>query len=140
MRTKIFTKIDIRQVYYRLRIREEDEYLIAFECRYDQYEYQIMFFELINASTLFQNYINHVFKNYVNVFLIIYLNDILIFSNNLKEHIEHVRLVLKKLIKYKLYAKLEKCRFHLEEVNYLSYLIESQSIRMKLERIKTILE
>jgi hypothetical protein len=140
MRTKIFTKIDIRQVYYKLRIREKNEYLIVFECRYDQYEYQVMLFELINASTSFQNYINHVFKNYVNVFFIICLNDILICSNNLKEHIEHMRLILKKLIKYKLYAKLEKCRFHFEKVNYLSYLIESQNIRMKFERIKTILE
>ncbi len=140
MRTKIFTKINIRQTYYKLRIRKKNEYLIAFECRYEQYEYRVMLFELINASTSFQNYINHVFKNYVNVFLIIYLNDILIFFNNLKEHIKHVRLILKKLIKYKLYAKLEKCRFHLEEVNYLNYLIKSQKIRMKLERIKTILK
>jgi hypothetical protein len=140
MRTKIFIKINIRQTYYRLRIREENEYLIVFECRNEQYEYRMMFFELINASTSFQNCINHVFKNYVNVFLIIYLDDILIFFNNSKEHIKHVRLVLKKLIKYKLYAKLEKCRFHLEEANYLSYLIESQKVRMKLQRIKTILK
>jgi hypothetical protein len=49
-------------------------------------------------------------------------------------------MILKKLIKYKLYANLEKCRFHLEEVNYLKYLVEFFEIRMKLDRIKTILE
>jgi hypothetical protein len=73
MRVKIFTKIDIKQVYYRLRIRNEDEWLIVFKCRYEQHEYRVMFFELINASTSFQNYINHIFKKYINVFLIIYL-------------------------------------------------------------------
>jgi hypothetical protein len=99
-----------------------------------------MFFELINALTLFENYINYVFKEYKNVCLIIYLNNILIFLNNIKDHIKHVKLILKKFIKYKLYAKLEKCRFHLKEVNYLSYLIKSFEIWIKLARIKAILK
>jgi hypothetical protein len=99
-----------------------------------------MFFELINASTSFQIYINYVFREYIKVFLIIYLNDIFIFSNNIKDYIKHIKLILKKLIKYKLYAKLEKCRFHLKEVNYLNYLIELFEIRIKHARIKTILK
>ena len=100
----------------------------------------MMLFELINASISFQNYINHALREFIDFFVIIYLNDILVFSANLHDHIKHVRLILKRLIKYKLYAKLEKCRFHLKEVNYLDYLIDSTELRMKLEKIKTIMK
>jgi hypothetical protein len=54
-----------------------------------------MSFEFANAFVTFQSYINFVLKEFLNVFVIIYLNDILIYSQNEEEHMNHVRLVLK---------------------------------------------
>ncbi len=78
-----------------------------------------MSFELANAFVTFQNYINFALRKFLNVFVIIYLNDILIYSQNEKEHTNHVRFVLKRLRKYKLFAKLSKCDFDLKEIDYL---------------------
>jgi len=52
----------------------------------------------------------------------IYLDDILIYSNNMSEHHQHVKEVLKHLYKTSLYAKAEKCKFHFEVVEYLEYI------------------
>jgi hypothetical protein len=112
---KKFTKLNIQTTYNFIRIKKEDEWKTAFRCRYEQYEYRVMSFELANASITFQSYINFALKEFLNIFVIIYLNDILIYFQNEEEHTNHVRFVLKRLRKYKLFAKLNKCDFDLKK-------------------------
>jgi hypothetical protein len=135
---KKFTKLNIQTTYNFIRIKEEDEWKTAFRCRYEQYEYRVMSFELANASTTFQSYINFALKKFLNVFVIIYLDDILIYSQNEEEHTNHVRLVLKRLKKYKLFAKLNKCDFDLKEIDYLKFIVEVNDIRMNFARIAIV--
>jgi uncharacterized protein (DUF2344 family) len=93
-KTKMFIKLDVIHAFNRIRIKEEHEWLIAFNTRYDQFEYLIMSFELCNASATFQSYINSTFQNYLDHFCIAYINDILIYSSNAKEHVQHVLKIL----------------------------------------------
>ncbi len=46
----------------------------------------MMFFELINASAIFQFYVNHALKLFLNIYYMIYLNDILIYFEMKKQH------------------------------------------------------
>ena len=71
-----------------------------------------MLFELTNASTMFQELINHVLYDHLYKFIIAYLNDILIFFKTEKKHEKHIKKVLKKFQKKKLYFKSETCEFH----------------------------
>ncbi len=50
-----------------------------------------MFFDLINASTFFQIYMNQTLFEFLNIIYLIYLNDILIFSKTRKQHVHHVQ-------------------------------------------------
>ena len=50
---KKFIKIDLKNVYHRIRIKQNDEWKTTFRTRYEHFEYQIMLFELINVSTIF---------------------------------------------------------------------------------------
>ena len=59
---------------------------MTFRTRYDHFEYQIMFFELINVSAIFQIYINKTLRNFINVICVVYLNNILIYNNNSTFH------------------------------------------------------
>ncbi len=99
-----------------------------------------MSFELTNAFVTFQVYINSVLRKFLNVFVIVYLDDILIYSQNEEKHTNHIRLVLKRLRKYKLFAKLSKCAFDLEEIDYLKFIVEINDIRMNFARIAIITE
>ena len=127
---KYFTKIDLRGAYNLVRIREGDEWKTAFRCRFGHFEYLVMPFGLTNAPAVFQNMMNDIFKDYQDDFVVIYLDDILVFSINLETHINHVRKILKRLLDWKLYAKLEKCFFHQTKIEFLGYIIGKDGIQM----------
>ena len=55
---KIFTKLNLCDVYHWIRICCDDEWKTAFHTCYEHFKYLIMLFDLINASVIFQVYIN----------------------------------------------------------------------------------
>jgi len=97
-----------------------------------------MLFSLTNASMAFQQFMNDIFSDLLDVYIVIYLDDILIYSNNMSEHHQHVKEVLKHLYKTGLYAKAEKCEFHSESVEYLGYILSPSGLTMSNDKIKII--
>ena len=83
---KRFIKLNFKNVYYCIKIKINDEWKTTFRTRYKHFEYQIMFFDLINASTIFQIYINKVLWNFIDVICVVYLNNILIYNNKLTKY------------------------------------------------------
>ena len=136
-KTIIFTKSNFCSTDHSIRIRKKDKWKIAFWCCEEHYEYRVMFFKLINASTIFQTHIQ-MLKKFSNFFVIIYLNDILILFKSKKKYTKHVRLVLNKFRINKLYANLEKCQFFVENIEFLRFLINKYEIKMNSVRINTI--
>jgi len=51
-------------------------------------------FGLCNTPGTFQHYMNDMFRDLLDEFLVVYLDDMLIYSDSLKEHQEHVQRVL----------------------------------------------
>ena len=79
---KIFTKLNLKNVYYKFRIKINDKWKTTFRTRYDYFEYLIMSFNFVNVSITFQIYINRVLINLINIIYVVYLNDILIYNVN----------------------------------------------------------
>ena len=137
---KIYSKIDLRGAYNLVRIKEGDEWKTAFRTRYGHFEYLVMPFGLTNAPATFQHFMNDIFQDLLDAFVIIYLDDILIFSNSSEEHIQHVHTVLQRLLQHNLYAKLEKCEFHTQKVEFLGYVISPSGVSMDPSKVKNIVE
>jgi len=106
--------------------------------RYDHFKYMIMSFNLINASVIFQTYINKILIKLLNNFYVVYLNDILIFFVEKTDHVDHVKQILKRLRKFKLYASLKKCAFFITKVNFLEFVIFTEDVSVNLSRINII--
>jgi len=137
-KAKWYTKLDIRDAYHRIRIKEGDEWKTAFRTRYGHFEYLVMPFGLTNAPAAFQAYINQALAGLVDISCVVYLDDILVFSDTEEDHIGHVKEVLERLRQAKLYVKLSKCEFHKHDVEFLGYIVCPEGIKVDPSRVKTV--
>ena len=118
---KIFTKLDLRDIYYRIHIKEVNTQKIAFRTRYSYFEYFVMLFDFYNAPATFQTYINNTLKDLLNITYIVYINNIIIFSSNRIDYIRYIYEVLTRLREYSLYIKLSKYEFNTIKLIFLDY-------------------
>ena len=81
---------------------------------------------------------NNIFSDLLDVCVMIYLDDIFIYLNNMSEHHQHIKKILKHLYRDSLYAKEEKCKFHSESVEYLGYIFSHSSLIMSDNKVKII--
>ena len=77
-------------------------------------------------------------QRHLNQFIIVYLNDILVYSKMKKEHVQHVKKVLQTLKKVDLRIKSEKSEFHVQSVQFLRFIVTSQSLRMNSKKIEVV--
>ena len=81
---------------------------------------------------------NNIFSDLLDICVMIYLDNILIYSNNMSKHHQHVKEVLKHLCKTGLYTRAEKYKFHSELVEYLEYILSSSGLTMYNDKVKII--
>ncbi|XP_060196336.1 uncharacterized protein LOC132625764 [Lycium barbarum] len=127
---KVFTKMDLRKGYYQVRIAEGDESKTTCVTRYGAFEWLVMPFGLTNAPATFCTLMNKLFHPFLDQFVVIYLDDIVVYSNSLEEHMEHLRKVFQVLRENDLCVKREKCTFAQPQVQFLGHTISQGEIRM----------
>ena len=108
--------------------------------KYGSYEFLVMPFGFTNAPTMFYTLMNKIFHPYLDKFMVVYLDDIVIYSNTLKEHVEHLRKVFKILRQNELYVKKEKCSFSKKKVSFLRHRIKDGRLMMANSKVKAIQE
>ena len=136
----IFSKIDLRSGYHQILVKADDVQKTTFRSRYGHYEYVIMPFGVTNAPALFIDYMNQIFRPFLDKFVVVFIDDILIYSRTQKEHAEHLRLVLGILREKQLYAKLSKCEFWMDEVQFLGHEISAQGIAVDLAKFDAVVK
>jgi hypothetical protein len=137
---KIYTKLDVKDAYHNLWIVEGDEWKRAFRTKYGLYEYLVMLFGLTNAPASFQRWMNEILSEYLDVFCIGYLDDILIYLDNLEQHCQHVKMILRMVEEVGLTLKASKCKFHTNKTEYLGYIISPTGIKMDPEKVRAVAE
>jgi len=118
-----FTKMNLKNGFHLIRVKEGDEWKTTFRTRYGLFEFQVMPFRLTNAPSTFQDMMNHVFSDMLDVGVIAYMGDILVYVDTEEGHNRTVKEVLKRLQANGLAISLEKCVWKAKEVEFLGYII-----------------
>lgn len=137
-KAKVFTKLDIRQAFHRIRMEAGSEELTTFRTRYGAYKYKVLPFGLTNGPATYQRYMNDVLFEYLDVFCTAYLDDILIYSDDILQHETHVKLVLQRLRESGLQADIKKCEFSVTETRYLGFIISTNGIQVDPIKVAVI--
>jgi hypothetical protein len=140
MGAKYFTKLDFSSRYHQVRLAEEDIEKIAFHTHHGHYEFLVMPFGLMNAPSTFQSLMNEVFHAYLRKFVLVFFDNILIYSREWTQHMEHVREMMDLLEKQQLYLMRAKCIFGQQEVQYLGHVISTEGVEVDSEKIEAIEE
>jgi len=136
---QIFTKLDLKDGYHLLRIREGDEWKTAFRTRNGYFEYKVMPFGLVNAPATFQAMMNKILEEFLHHRVVVYLDDILIYSASEEEHLELVKEVLAKLEEHQLAVSVTKLVFHVKSVEVLGYIVGSDGFRMSERKVESVM-
>ena len=123
---KVFSTIDLRSGYHHIALGKSSRAKTAFVMPFGKYKFLMVPFGLAQAPAYFQLLMNKVLKGLK--IAMTYLDDIIIFSQDELQHLEHLEIVLSRLQEAGLKMKHSKCDFFKSEIHYLGHLISPEGI------------
>ncbi len=135
---KHLTWLNIISTFNKLWMHSDSKNYTIFIIALEAYKSKVLFFNLINDSVSFQQYMNDVLWDFLNDFYQVYLDDILIYSKTQQEHKQHVKMILVRLWEADLQMNIWKCKFNVEEIVFLEVIVSEQDFRMNFIKVKVI--
>ena len=124
----IFSKFDMKYGFWQVQIQPDDRYKTAFTVPFGHFEWNVMPFGFKNAPYEFQNIMNDIFNNYTK-FSIVYIDDVLIFSNSIEEHFQHLRIFQKIVRDNGLVISASKIKLFQTNIRFLGFDIYQKQIK-----------
>ena len=135
---KFYSKIDLRAGYFQIPIRESDRHKTAFITTHGLYEFNVLAQGLRNSPPSFQRIMSDLLLP-CKQFCYVYLDDVLIYSNNFDQHLQHLHQVLSILNHHRFQLNTSKCEFIRTIIDYLGHTISSHGTTPIKERIERII-
>ena len=134
--SNIYSTFDMRSGYYHVVLSEKSRPKSAFVSSFGKWEFKRCPFGLAQAPAYFQILVNEVLSGLTFAFG--YLDDILVFSQDMETHLEHLRSLFIKLREAYLKLKEIKCNFLKKHIQYLGYIVSGKGIAPLPEKLESI--
>jgi transposase InsO family protein len=133
-----FTKLDLSSGYHQILLADGEQHKTAFQTHHGLYEFLVMPFGLTNAPASFQGLMNQVFAPLLRKCVLVFVDDILIYSQSLPKHVQHLKCVFELLQQNQLFLKRSKCSFALQELEYLGHIIGKNGVSTDTTKVQAV--
>ena len=139
--SRYFSTLDLASGgYWQIAMDSESKEKTTFTTYSGLFQFRKMPFGFVNAPATFQRLMEVVLAGLARKVCVVYLDDILVFGRTLTEHNANLALVLERLRVAGLRLKPRKCRFALEEVEYLGHLVSADGVRTDTKKLRAVEE
>ena len=135
-----FTPLDCSGGFWQVPLEESDKEKTAFCANNKLYQFRVMPFGLSNAPSTFQRLMDNVLRNLTWKYCLVYLDDVIIFSKDFDSHLIRLEEILIRFKEANLKLKPSKCKFLMEKVNYLGFLITREGVKPDPAKIRAIVD
>ena len=131
--SRVMSKIDLAKGFYQVEVEPLSQEKTAFVSPYGKFQFKRMPFGLKNAPAMFQRLMEVVLGDCYE-YSAPYIDDVVVFSENGEEHVQHLRCVLDALRKYGLTIKEAKCEWGKVKLEYLGHVIGGGELAVPAHR------
>lgn len=134
---KFITTLDLTRGYWQVPVAQESRAKTAFTTPFGLYQFTVMPFGLHGAPATFQRIMDSLL-NGAGSYSAAYLDDLVIYSGNWQEHLQHLREVLQRLREAGLTAKPAKCQFGTNSCVYLGHIVGGGEVRPEVAKSQAV--
>jgi hypothetical protein len=124
--------------YNQVAVHPEDQEKTTFTTPWGTFMYAKMPFGLMNVGATFQREMDIAFSEQNDKYVVIYLDDITVFSRTDPNHLQHLRKVFLKCIKFGISLNPKKSHFSMEEGKLSGHIISKRGIKIYPDRVASI--
>ena len=135
-----FTKFDFKSGYFQVPLDEADRPKTAFSTRNGHYQFTVLPQGLTNGPPTFQRIVNQILGPNRWKHMLAYIDDIIIYSKNFSEHLQHIEEVCSLLQDANFKLNMDKCEVAKEEILFLGHVVKQGTIRPDPENIRGLAE
>ena len=129
--------IDLSMGYYSIPLSEKAKELTSFLLPWGKYRYTRLPMGIKTATDVFQEVMNHVLGDLP--FVRIYLDDVLLLTDGTHaDHCEKLREVLDRLDKFNFRCRPDKCKFAVDNVEHLGYVLTRSGLAPQPKKVEAI--
>lgn len=133
-----FSKLDLKDAYLQCPLDEESRKCCVINTHKGLFQYQRLAFGISSAPAIFQRLMEKILNGIEGV--VVYLDDITVTGKTDEEHLERLKLVLERLVKYGLRLKREKCEFLKPSIRLLGRIVDSNGVHTDPKKVEAILQ
>src|SRR5258706_4646332 len=132
------SKLDMSNVYEQVCMEPNDVKNTAFCTVVGTFLSHVVQQGDCNAPATFQWLMTQIFRKFLAKFIYVYLDDIIIFSNTIEEHEDHLHKVFNTLRAQSLYLSTPKVDLYSKQMDCLGHWIDDQGLHAETDKMKAI--
>ena len=136
---QIFSTLDSSGAFHCLEMDVMSRDYTAFVTPFGQFRFTRLPFGLANAPASYSRLVQMALDRLPSGFALGYIDDIIIYSQNLREHIDHLRQIVSLHANVGMKLNVQKCALLQPEVEYLGHLVSTKGVRMIPSYVQKVL-